>query len=543
MMRHIGVVVLSLGISVAAVAAGCGDESEQPVGGGGSGGTATGAGTGGGGLVGGGGLAGGGGSGGGAVTCEPYTADVVIQPGESIQDAVDAAADGTSFLLAAGVHRLQRVEPKQGNAFYGEIAVTCDRLTTMNGARLLDTWTPSGSTWVATGQDQDGQIHGSCETGWERCEYPEDLYFDDVPLRHVTSAGAVGPGSWYFDYGADEVIIGDDPTGHTVEIGTTRVAFSPTAADVRIEGLIVEKYAIPAQMGAIGDQYPESGWQVVNNEVRLNHGTGIHVGTDSVVRANRVHHNGQKGVGATGDDVLFEDNEIHDNNVAHYASGWEAGGSKFSHTNRLIVRRNCVHHNRGPGLWTDIDNLDTLYEQNVIFNNWEEGIFHEISFAAVIQDNLVGQNGEDFAWLYGAQILVSTSKDVVVQGNQVEVPTTFGNGIAVIWQDRGNSWEATGNDIHDNDVTFLADGDIWNGSPAMTGVAADFSPADTIAFVENSMDSNRYHMLDTSTRHFAWDGTRTFADLQSMGQEANGTVDTTVVPLTWSCSLVPTANY
>jgi hypothetical protein len=504
--------------------AGCGDEGE------GNAGAAGGAGL--------------GGSGGSAASagqaCSTPLADVTLQPGDDIQAAVAAQPEGTSFLLAKGVHRLQSIAPKTGNAFYGELDAGCALLTTLNGSRLLTSWVAQGALWVHGGQEQQGQVHGECEAGWERCNHPEDLYFDDVPLQHVATVGAVGPGKWHFDYDADTVYLGDDPSGHTVEIGTARAAFSPTSPKVRIQGLIVEKYATPPQMGAIGDQYAEQEWHVEANEVRLNHGTGINVGSRSVVTRNYVHHNGQKGVGTSGEDVLFEQNEIAYNNTAHVEAGWEAGGSKFALTRRLVVRRNCVHHNRGPGLWTDIDNQDALYEKNVVFSNRGIGIFHEISFDAVIRDNIVADNGQDFAWLYGAQILVSTSKNVEVFGNQVVVSATHGNAIGVVWQNRGTPYAATGNSLHDNDVTFLGDAPIWQGEPGLMGVAADFAPATTEAFLQSSLNANRYHMQDAAARHFAWNNTTlSFAELQAAGQESAGTVDASVKALVPSCALVP----
>jgi hypothetical protein len=438
------------------------------------------------------------------------------------------------------VHRLQTIAAKAGNSFYGELDAACNRLTVLNGARLLTDFARQGAVWVHGGQDQQGQVHGDCEPGWERCEYPEDLYFDDEPLQHVATIGEVGAGTWHFDYAADTVYLGSDPAGHTVEIGTARAAFSPTSPRVRIEGLVIEKYAIPPQMGAIGDQYPAEEWHIVSNEVRLNHGTGINAGARSQVIGNYVHHNGQKGVGASGEDVLFEQNEIAYNNYARVAWGWEAGGSKFALTTRLVVRRNCVHHNHGPGLWTDIDNRDTLYEKNVSFSNRAAGIFHEISFDAVIRDNIVADNGEEFAWLYGSQILVSSSSNVTVEGNRVVVSATYGNGIGIVWQDRGADYASRGNLIRDNDVAFRGDRAIWQGQPGLTGVAADFAPATTDAFAENSMDGNRYHMLDPTTRRFAWNNTvMSFEALQAAGQEQRGSIDSTPPPDDVSCALVP----
>ncbi len=109
------------------------------------------------------------------------------------------------------------------------------------------------------------------------CVYPEDLYFDNVPLLHVASLGAVGPGTWYFDYPHQTIYFANNPSGHVVEASVTSTAFSGSASNVTISGLIVEKYAVPAQFGAIGDQYPGPNWIVTNNEVRLNHSGGIYL--------------------------------------------------------------------------------------------------------------------------------------------------------------------------------------------------------------------------------------------------------------------------
>ena len=60
------------------------------------------------------------------ILCESPAANVVIQPGESIQDAVDANTPGTIFLLAAGTHRLEKiVRPKMGNEFFGQREKQC----------------------------------------------------------------------------------------------------------------------------------------------------------------------------------------------------------------------------------------------------------------------------------------------------------------------------------------------------------------------------------------------------------------------------------
>src|SRR5262249_40891476 len=138
------------------------------------------------------------------------------------------------------------------------------------------------------GQTQQGPTTGldanspaQCATGFSRCMYPEDLFFDNTALLHVATLSALGPGKWFFDYSADKIYFADDPTGHKVETSVTTHAIRGQGAEnVTIRGLTIEKYANPGQTGAVMG-IDVSGWAIENNEIRLNHGTGAVVTSGS----------------------------------------------------------------------------------------------------------------------------------------------------------------------------------------------------------------------------------------------------------------------
>ncbi len=92
---------------------------------------------------------------------------------------------------------------------------------------------------------------------------------------------------------------------------------------------------------------------------------------------------------------------------------------KWFDSTGLTVSDNKVHHNNGPGLWTDINNIQTIYERNFVHNNTSHGIFHEIGYNAIIRDNRVVDNG-GAGRLSGwgdAGIRVAASRDVEIYGN------------------------------------------------------------------------------------------------------------------------------
>ena len=444
---------------------------------------------------------------------------VTLKPGDDLQRVVERHPPGTTFVFEKGTYRLQMIHPKDGDTFVSSGG------TVLSGARELTKFTREGNLWVASGQDQQGQINGDCDKQHPRCMHPEDLFFDDHPLRHVADRSAVGPGTWFLDYRSHKIYFSDDPAGHKVEASVARSAFASPARNVTIRGLIIEKYAVPAQFGAIGDQYPGPNWMVADNEVRWNHGTGIHVESGSQALNNHVHHNGQKGIGANGQNVLVEGNEISFNNWAGFDIGWEAGGTKFAQTDHLIARKNQVHDNVGAGLWVDENCIHTLLEDNVVENNLGGGIQYEISYAGTIRDNVV-RNNANFAspWMWGAQILLMNSRDVEVYLNKVEVPADRGNGIGIIQQNRGTgaygAHVAANNYVHNNSV-------VYRGSPNGTsGVVGDYNQESLLRGENNRFDYNTYRVTDASAAHWMWGGFETWEGMHKLGQELHGHMQT-----------------
>jgi hypothetical protein len=397
---------------------------------------------------------------------------VAIMPGQNIQSVVNSYPAGTTFLLKAGVHRHQTIAPRTGDSFVGETNGST-RLTILSGARVLTGWQFDGARWYVSGQTQGttpaigGDV--ACRPTHPRCSFAEDVFFDNVMKYHEDALAEVGPGEWFFDYAADRIYVGDNPAGRVVETSVTPFIFHGNgASNVTIQDVIIEKYASQTSGGAaqLGDSARGArNWLLTGSEVRWNHAGGIWLDSYTTARNNYVHHNCQFGFVGAGIDVIVEGNEIAYNNVmagttsqtCGYESFWAAGGSKWVYTTNMIVRGNFSHHNDGPGLWTDINNIYTLYENNIIEDNVRGGIFHEISYDAVIRHNTVRRNGtgKDYPWwTTGAGIEVVGSRNVEVYGNTL---VDNWQGITGLNDHRGDGlhgpWVLTGLNVHNNNVT------------------------------------------------------------------------------------------
>ena len=313
-------------------------------------------------------------------------------------------------------------------------------------------------------------------------------------------AQEVSPRDFQVFIGADDAVMdGDDQAGE---------AFYSWAKGVQIINIEIRDYEPGDWRGAISGMGGD--WLVEDCDIHHNRTAGIWLEEgDPVVRNNHIHHNGRSGVSVRyTQGGLVENNEIAYNNYQdQWSWGTEAGGGKMWDTTDLVLRGNWSHHNHGPGLWTDHNNIGTLYENNLIEDNYANGIFHEISYDAVIRNNVIRRNGFDHdAWMWGGGIMIASSQNVEIYGNTLEDNY---NGIAMTRQNRGTGthglWTLANNYVHDNTVT----------NSGMTGAAQDVH-SDAIYSSNLRFENNTY----TGTSSWFWlNRERSWSEWNSYGHD------------------------
>jgi parallel beta helix pectate lyase-like protein len=324
-------------------------------------------------------------------------------------------------------------------------------------------------------------------------------------------------------------------------VNSTAHAFAGSATGVVIQNLKITHYDPPAQDSAV---YGLDGnrWIVKNNDITYNGGAGVDVGDHMQVVGNEINHNLQIGVDMNGFgrhpgfDILVDSNEIAYNNYAQaYRGDWEAGGAKFWNSINLTVSNNYVHDNVGPGLWTDTNNIGTTYAGNVIENNLGPGIEHEVSYDAVIRNNIIRNNGSSdphkcTGWMWCAAVLISASGGAATTDGRIDiygnvvVPGRRGNGISLVQANRQDLAEYGPHivrhvDVHDNIVDLDAAPDA-----DMVRHGADSDDHENLIFTDrdNRFSRNTYY-LRWSEKPFSWFHQQGDAQFwRSMGQDRDG---------------------
>lgn len=440
-----------------------------------------------------------------------------VPAGASIEDAVERAGEGAVFCLKNGVHRLQVVRPLRNQHFYGE------GKSILNGSRVLTSFSREERYWVASGVPPWELRHGECASESPACTMRAAVFIDDRALVPAPSKAELDAGRFYYDVSNGRLYLVDDPEGHLVEAAVAQAAFDSLASGVSISNLTIEKYASPPQRSAVRGAHATA-WTIENCEVRLNGSGGIGIGDGTRIRSNNIHHNGQYGIGGIGKNVVIENNRIWANNTRGYEFRWEAGGVKLVLSDNVVLRANSVHDNVGPGLWCDISCRDVVYEGNRVEGNHDAGIFFEISFRAIIRDNVVRHNGISHRkWFWGADITIAASETVTVEKNDLTV-SPGGCGIILVDQSRqikgGGKYKTRDDIVRDNVITF-------EGAPCAGGVS-DVPPGDEnfdiITNGGNRFDYNTYIAPQQSgPARFVW-GHSVFGwdEFRGQGQEANG---------------------
>ena len=279
-----------------------------------------------------------------------------------------------------------------------------------------------------------------------------------------------------------------------------------------------------------GERAIKSGraWVLDNLTVKDNL-AGVAVFAGSVVRNSRLLNNSIYGL--NGSSATAENNEIAHNGGTQ-DSGGSTGGSKIVHSDELFTfRDNHVHHNKGPGLWCDYNNL-CLYEGNLVELNEHIGIFHEYNNEAddrgIIRNNTVRNNGtglidgepavsKSLSW--GANLYVKESSNTEVYGNTVVMDEVPWHGIGVV--DDSRSGPISNNFVHENEVI----------KPLPEGAAAGAIGGTLTAVSQGRFENNSYSLPDTTTAWWRWGAGetataqhRTWAQWQAIPQDVTASV-------------------
>lgn len=480
----------------------------------------------------------------------PPCVGVPVHPGDDVQSLLDAhPAAGTVFCFATGRYRLERAL----RPFAGQQLLGAGRDVVFDGTRVVIGFQSDGSgrffvdgqAALPVGQLVNGQAGCLPEFAARQCLRSEGVFLDGRWLLPVGSLAELAPGRFFFDDPAHRIYLADDPAARTVEVVVATGAIAESHGLV-LRDLTVQRFGNAMRTNAVGAIFDGI---IEHVEISWTRGIGLGI-YGGVLRDSYVHHNGQMGLGGGGRAPLVEGNEIAYNDVAGVDPSFEGGGAKFSFSDGAQILDNALHHNRGVGFITDVNNSNALYRGNTVEDNSGPGLMHEIGYHAVFANNTIRRNGWDPTsrwWVSGAGITITNSSEVEIYGNTLE--DNYG-GIALEQDSRYDPMAAPPNDpartqnyrgpwnlrdisVHDNTIT------MWSGQsgllifPGAHDPVLDYFHSHNILF-----DRNQYRMADEGLAYWSWQDTapsfaqgyRSFAGWQGFGQDVHGNVGPRAVP-------------
>jgi parallel beta-helix repeat protein len=431
------------------------------------------------------------------------------QPPGTLQDLVDGAPEGGVVAVPPGLYR-EQVTVRRPVTIRGGGAE-------IRGSDVWTDWTQTDRGWRSADTVPDMFTGGECSE--PRCAWPEQVFLDGVPLLQVERDPSAGQFARDSEF---RILLGDDPSDQLVEVTVRQEWFLVESEDVTIEDMTMRHAGSAAQYGGIHGV--EGAHRLMIHNVNLSDTSGALVSFHGVnggsLFDSTLRRGGQLGVKGGGPgtrDLTITGNRIEGNNTEGYNDGWEAGGIKLTNAIDTVISDNEVIGNTGPGIWCDIDCSNTNITGNRVSENSRAGIMFEISDGATIADNVVWDNGWGFAsWAWGAGILISSSKNAVVQDNTL---AWNADGITVVSQKRDRPG---GDQVHG--VQVIAN-TIVAGAPGgfLLGWVEDWDGGTFQSDAGNVGRDNAFWMdpADTSDCQFMWQGCH--AQVDSFAATPGGT--------------------
>ena len=353
----------------------------------------------------------------------------------SVDKALTSAPSGSTIVFRGGIYR--GIETKIRKKL--QLQAYPHEKPWLKGSVVVTGWVGDGNIWRKDGWTYSFPNESSSafiNPDYPMAGYRDMVYINGAPLQQVGSKAEVVSGTFYVDSSKDQLYIGSNPNGKTVEGTAQKETFLVWGSDLVVRGLGFAHYADRGMLVSAPRVTLEK------NTFAWNGAQGVRLyGSDAIVRGNIFSYNGRNGfwAGSGSDRMLLEGNTISYNNVEHFVTSWDAAGIKVINNDRLIWRNNIVENNYSTGMWLDESVTNATVVHNISRHNDAMGIFFEISSKAIIAANLVYDN------MVG--IMVSNSSGAKVYNN-----TLVDNRLNLILKDTNRN---------NTDAEGIAEGITW----------------------------------------------------------------------------------
>jgi len=318
---------------------------------------------------------------------------------------------------------------------------------------------PKGAIVVAAGDDSQVNFGSPNTTYWF------------APGVHTLGPGMytqIDPGNGASFIGAPGAILDGEQVNY--------YAFVGYATNVTISYLTIENFGTNGgnMNEGVVNHNSGTGWTIDHSTIKDNAGAGVMLGSDNTVSYDCLEDNQQYGFNAysptASANLVLEYNEI----VGNDTYNWEShdpgcgctGGGKFWDVNQATVIYNWIYDNHSVGLWMDTDNRGFDIEHNYFQDNYAAGLVYEISYNALVQDNVflgnaIGEGAHEGGFPDGA-IYVSES------GSDARVPGRYGTEFLITDNEFIDNWSG---------VILWENSNRFCGSPYFPGVCTLSDPA------------------------------------------------------------------
>lgn len=410
----------------------------------------------------------------------------VTTPLRTLQKAVQVAPVGSTIVLRAGTYRESIPSLTKQITFqpYPHEQVW------LKGSVIVTGFVQNGSIWRKdswTYKFIPTADTAAIDPAYPMAQYPDQVFIDGPPLTQVASKAQVGAGTFYVDYALNQLFIGDNPAGRTVEASAYVFAINmQTGSDYSVvRGLGIQQYAPHFESDQAGMILGNANHLTFeNNTFAYSASRGLAIfGTDAVIRGNTFIYNSENGLGGyAADRTIVDNNYIAYNNTEHFNVSYDAGGAKFAGTDSMVWTNNLFEFNIGAGVWCDWASHYTQFLNNIFRYNANDAIKYEKSGYAIMAGNLIYGNS-------GAGIKLNGANNNKIYNNTFSRNTSH---LSIV-DDARRTGDATAPGITEYNVinnNILSNGD---GTSASLLYEKDYANQNTGDVMVSQLDYNAYY--------------------------------------------------